>query len=33
MIELYKEDPLYLAIMHNDIPKIEILKKKGFTLS
>lgn len=33
MIELYKEDPLYLAIMHNDIPKIESLKKKGFTLS
>ncbi len=33
MIELYKEDPLYLAIMHNDIPKIKSLKNKGFTLS
>lgn len=33
MIELYKEDPLYLAIMHNDIPKIKSLKNKGFKLS
>lgn len=33
MIELYKEDQLYLAIMHNDIPMIKSLKNKGFILS
>ena len=32
-MELYQNDPLYLAIMANDEKKIQQLKKNGFTLS
>lgn len=33
MIELYQEDPLYLAIMHNDLPQIKKLKDNGTVIS